>query len=33
MGFNNKWKNLLNDEIRLKVDKEFHSEMKELGYL
>ena len=33
MGFNNKWKNLLNDEIRQKVDKEFNSEMKELGYL
>ncbi len=33
LGFNNRWKKLLNDEIRKKIETEFNSEMKELDYL
>ena len=33
LGFNNRWKKLLNDEIREKIETEFYSEMKELDYL
>ena len=33
LGFNNRWKNLLNDDMRKKIENEFNSEMKELNYL
>ena len=33
LGFNNRWKNILSDEIRQKIEAEFKNEMKELGYL
>ena len=33
MGFSNNWKNLLKEDIRVKIENEFSKEMKELGYL
>ena len=33
LGFNNKWKKLLREDIRIKIENEFNKEMKELGYL
>ncbi len=33
LGFNNRWKNLLREDIRKKIEKEFKLEMKDLGYL
>ena len=33
LGFNNNWKNLLNEDTRKKIELEFTNEMKELGYL
>ena len=33
LGFNNRWKKLLKEEIREKIEKQFHQEMKELDYL
>ena len=33
LGFNNKWKKLLREDIRIKIESEFNKEMKELGYL
>ena len=33
LGPNNKWQNLLDDKIRHKIEKAFHEEMKELGYI
>ena len=32
-GPENDWKNILNDEIKKKIELKFHQEMKELGYL
>ena len=33
LGFNNRWKKLLKEEIREKIEIEFNKEMRELGYL
>ena len=33
MGFNNRWKKLLREDIRKKIETEFAKEMKELGYI
>ena len=33
LGFNNRWKKLLRDDIKEKIESEFTEEMKELGYL
>ena len=33
LGFNNRWKKLLRDDIKEKIEGEFTKEMKELGYL
>ena len=33
MGFNNNWKDLLKEDIRIKIEDKFNKEMKELGYL
>ena len=33
MGFNNRWKKLLREDIRKKIEIEFSKEMKELGYI
>ena len=33
MGFSNNWRNLLKEDIRVKIEGEFSKEMKELGYL
>ena len=33
LGFNNRWKRLLREDIRKKIEDEFKEEMKELGYL
>ena len=33
LGFNNRWKKLLREDIRKKIEIEFKKEMKELGYL
>ena len=33
LGPQNNWEKLLPDEIRKKIEKEFHKEMVELGYL
>ncbi len=33
LGFNNRWKKLLRDDIKKKIESEFTKEMKELGYL
>ena len=33
MGFNNRWKKLLREDIGKKIEIEFSKEMKELGYI
>jgi len=33
LGFNNRWKKLLKEEIKEKIEIEFNKEMRELGYL
>jgi len=33
LGQKNKWENLLDNDIRKKIEKSFKKEMKELGYL
>ena len=33
LGFNNRWKKLLTEKIRKKIENEFTEEMNELGYL
>ena len=33
LGFNNRWKKLLREDIRENLERNFRSEMKELGYL
>ena len=33
MGFNKRWKKLLREDIRKKIETEFAKEMKELGYI
>ena len=33
LGSKNIWRNILNDEIRRKIEQSFENEMKELGYL
>ena len=33
MGFNNRWKKLLREDIRKKIEIEFSKEKKELGYI
>ena len=33
LGFNNRWKKLLNENVQKQIEKSFETEMKELGYL
>ena len=33
LGFNNRWKKLLNENVQKQIEQSFETEMKELGYL
>jgi hypothetical protein len=33
LGFNNRWKKILPNDIIVKIEKSFNKEMKEIGYL
>ena len=33
MGFNNRWKKILRDDIRKKLENAFKNEMKDIGYI
>ena len=33
MGFNNRWKKLLRNDIRIKIENVFKNEMEDIGYI
>ena len=33
MGFNNRWKKMLRDDIRIKIENAFKNEMEDIGYI